>query len=400
MTARIPGRAAIAAVLVAVLVALAFVFTGGGSTKTATLYFSQAISVYKGTDVDVMGVRIGQVTAIVPDGDRVRVDVEYDSKYKLPSDVKAVVITPTLVSDRFVQFAPAYTGGPALADGGSVPLSRTEVPVELDKIYGSLSDLTKALGPKGVNKDGALSDLLHASAKALKGNGELGNRTIARLSEAAETLGDNSGSIFGTVGNLARVTATLQANDKTVGTFMTKLSGVSKELAGERGDLRRALAALANALGIVRSFVHDNRHQVVEDVKQLTTTVGVLAKKRKTLAKVVQLAPLGLGNLTDAFDTRTGTVGIRLQALQTVSDLGNVLCGALETNGIPTNGAACKALKTVFGIVGKHLSEVGLGGDNGISLPGGNAARSMATTGADSFSDLVTGPTDRVGGEQ
>jgi len=351
MIARINTRVLIAVALVVVLAGLALAFTGGGGTKTVTAYFPEAISVYKGTDVDIMGVRIGEVTAVVPDGDRVRVAIKYDDKYKLPADVKAAVITPTLVADRFVQLAPAYTGGAAMADGGEIPLDRTAVPLELDKIYSSLADLTKALGPNGVNKKGALSDVLSAGAKALKGNGELGNETIANLSRAAQTLGDNSDQIFGTVGNLAKLTTTLQANDQIVGGFMTRLAKVSKELSGERGDLRQALVAIANAVGLVKNFVHDNKAALVGDIRKLTTTVGVLAKNKDTLATVLQIAPLGLGNLLDAGDPETGSVGIRLQLGPTASSLSNVLCDILKVDAGKMGSAVdplCKVLKSVI----------------------------------------------------
>ena len=74
------------------------------------------MSLYKGSEVRVMGVNIGTVTAVVPEGDRVRVAMEYDDEYKLPADAKAAIVTPTLTADRFVQIAPAYTGG--ASDGG------------------------------------------------------------------------------------------------------------------------------------------------------------------------------------------------------------------------------------------------------------------------------------------
>lgn len=390
MIARINGRYLVAAALVVVIAGCYLAFYGGSSNRTVTAYFSQAISVYKGTDVDVMGVRIGRVTAVVPDGDQVRVEMEYEGKYKLPQGVKAAVITPTLVADRFVQLAPAYGGGTPLASGGSIPLSRTAVPVELDKIYGSLADLTEALGPNGANKKGALSDLLHASAQALKGNGELGNETIAKLSQATTTLGDNSDAIFGTVGNLAKVTATLQANDQVVGQFMTRLSKVSTQLAGERGDLRQALVAIADALGVVRSFVHDNRKAVVDDVKGLTTTLGVLAKQKKTLATVLQLAPLGLGDLTDAFDEETGTVGIRLQLNPTITNLPQELsvafCGALSTNlGKSASTAACGALSQAFGLLGAS-TDVGSATSSNATTNG-----TTAQTPKSSLGDLLGG---------
>lgn len=381
MIARINTKALIAAALVVVLAGLALAFTGGGQNKTVTAYFPEAISVYQGSDVDIMGVRVGRVTAVVPDGDRVRVEIEYDAQYKLPAGVKAAVITPTLVADRFVQLAPAYTGGPVLSSGGEIPLDRTAVPLELDKIYSSLADLTKALGPNGVNKDGSLSAVLHAGAKALGGNGELGNQTIANLARAAQTLGDNSDQIFGTVGNLAKLTATLQDNDKTVGEFMTRLARVSGQLSGERGDLRQALVAIANAVGIVRNFVHDNKNALVTDIKQLTTTVGVLAKQKKTLGTVLQLAPLGLGNLSDAFDPESGSVGIRLQLGPTASDLSGVLCNVLHVDA-GTMGSSvqplCNVLKSLLPSV---PTNIGAGLINVPSAPSMGAKQPARTLG-------------------
>lgn len=323
------GRVLLVVVVALAAVAVFLAFPSGSGTRTLTAHFSQAVSIYKGSEIEVMGVRIGQVTAVVPEGDTVRVDMEYDDQYKLPADVKAAIVTPTLVSDRFVQLVPAYGGGAALPNGGDIPLARTAVPVELDRIYSSLGDLSEALGPNGANKKGALSELLGAGAKALKGNGQLGHDMLSNLSDAAQVLGDNSDELFGTVENLAQFTSTLQANDKTVGQFMTSLSAVSTQLSGERGNLRKALAAIANAVGTVRDFVHDNRSAVTQDVKDLTTTLDVLARQKDTLATVLQVAPLGLGNLALANDNETGSVGIRLRT-EALTNLGTMLCNVVS----------------------------------------------------------------------
>ena len=167
--------------------------------RTVTAYFSRAVSIYKGSEVRVMGVKIGTVTAVVPEGNDVRVSMEYDPQYKLPAGAKAAIVTPTLTADRFVQIAPAYTGGPLMQDGARIALAETGTPVELDRISQALSDLTQALGPNGANKDGSLNTLLTAGAKALRGNGQLGNQTINNLSQAVQTFGDNSGPLFDSV---------------------------------------------------------------------------------------------------------------------------------------------------------------------------------------------------------
>ena len=53
----------------------------------------------------------------------VDVSMEYDSKYKLPKNAIAVIVANSLVSDRFIQLAPAYNGAAAtLADDATIPV--------------------------------------------------------------------------------------------------------------------------------------------------------------------------------------------------------------------------------------------------------------------------------------
>jgi phospholipid/cholesterol/gamma-HCH transport system substrate-binding protein len=344
---RISARPLAIAVAVLLLTATFFVFQGGAQTRTVTAYFDRTVSIYKGSEVRVMGVRIGTVTSVVPEGDRVRVAMKYDAEYKLPADAKAAIITPTLTADRFVQIAPAYTGGTVMADGAKIPLPDTGTPVELDRIYQSLSDLTQALGPNGANKNGALDDLLSAGAKALKGNGKLGNETLLNLSAAVQTFGEGSGPLFDSVQNMAQLTDTLAANDRFVDSFMSDLTSVSSQLAADRGNLRQALASLARAISIVRTFVHDNKGMVEKNVKQLTDIVGVLAKQKDSINTVARLGGLGLGNLALAFDQKSGSIGARVQVGPSGGDLGNILCDAVVNSRVPNAEYVCQLLKVI-----------------------------------------------------
>ena len=209
-----------------------------------TAHFPRAVSVYEGTDVRILGVNVGKVTAVIPEGNSVRVEMEYDAQYDVPAEAQAAIVTPTLVADRFVQLTPAFDGG-RRGDGETAPTSRcpdTGVPVELDRIYASLADLTEALGPNGVNKDGTLDHTLAAARNAFEGNGALGNQMLRNLSEAAVTFGEGSGDLFDTVSSLAEFTEVLAANDAVVRAFMQDLAAVSAALADERDELTAALA--------------------------------------------------------------------------------------------------------------------------------------------------------------
>jgi phospholipid/cholesterol/gamma-HCH transport system substrate-binding protein len=352
MTAPSKRLLAGAIALLVLVTALVVMQAGGSDTRQVTAYFDRTVSLYKGSEVRVMGVNIGTVTAVVPEGDRVRVAMEYDDEYKLPADAKAAIVTPTLTADRFVQLAPAYTGGPQLQDNAKIALPDTGTPVELDRIYKSLSDLTQALGPNGANKEGSLNTLLTAGTKALRGNGELGNETLLNLSQAVQTFGDNSGPLFDSVENMSQLTDTLAANDRVVDGFMSDLTSVSTQLAADRGNLAAALAALARAVGTVRNFVHDNKNMVETDVRQLTRLTGVLARHQKDLNTLARIGALGLDNLTIGFDNKSNTQGARLQATPNGANLGNMLCDIVHNSGrFPGAGGdqTCDLLKTIIG---------------------------------------------------
>ena len=77
--------------------------------------FTQTVGLYKGSDVRVLGVKVGHVTAVRPEGDQVRVDMDVDPKVALAADTDAVIIAPTLVSDRYVQLTKPWASGPRLA---------------------------------------------------------------------------------------------------------------------------------------------------------------------------------------------------------------------------------------------------------------------------------------------
>ena len=216
-------------VLVVVAGGVYFIFFNGPSDKTVKARFPEAIGIYVGTPVEILGVNVGEVSDVKPHADGVEVTMTYDPSYKLPASVSAVEVANSLVSDRYLQLSPAYTGGKALANGGIV--KKVGGPAELDDIYASLNKLSLALGPKGANKggqqNGALSTLLKVSAANLKGNGAALGNSITQLSAAAQTLAGSRGDLFAVVSNLRKFTGALKASDSQVKLFNQQLAQVT-----------------------------------------------------------------------------------------------------------------------------------------------------------------------------
>jgi phospholipid/cholesterol/gamma-HCH transport system substrate-binding protein len=306
---------------IAAIAAAAFVLAGGitggvlassgPGSKTYTAYFTEAIGVYPGSGVDILGVRVGTIDSIQPEGKLVRVVMSVNAGIPVPSGVDAVVIVPSVVADRYIQLAPPYTSGPQLADGGVIPASRTATPVEIDQIYASITKFANDLGPNGVNSKGALSEVINTGAQNLKGNGKAFGTMVQELGQLYQTLQGSQGNFFGTISNLEKFNAMLKANDSQVRTVQNQLAQVSSFLAGDRQELSGALDELATALAQVRSFISGNRSALKSNVAKLQALTKLLANQRASLAEALDNLPLAADNFLNAYDPANGTLASR-----------------------------------------------------------------------------------------
>jgi phospholipid/cholesterol/gamma-HCH transport system substrate-binding protein len=316
------------ALLLVVTAALWWVFEHNG-TKRITAYFSEAVGVYSGSDVRILGVPVGEIDSVTPVGTQVRVTMTVDRGVAVPAQAKAVVVAPSVVSDRYLQLTPVYSGGPQIADGATIPVSRTMTPAELDQIYASLNQLATALGPNGANKNGALSDLLDTGAANLDGNGQALGTTISQLGAATRTLSGSQSDLFGTVDNLQQFTTTLKNNDGQVRTAEQQLAQVSGFLADDREDLGAALNELATALGRVQGFINTNRDEIQSNVTKLASISQLLVNQRASLAEMLDAAPLAVTNVLNAYDPVHRTLDGR-------GDLNELSFGKRATGSVTT----------------------------------------------------------------
>ncbi|MGF0312980.1 MCE family protein [Rhodococcus sp. IEGM1428] len=318
-------------VVVALVVAVAgwWLFTRAGTTKI-TAYFDKSVGIYSGSEVRVLGVKVGTVDSVTPMGDDVEVVLRVDRGIDIPADAKAVQVTPSLVADRYVQLAPAYTGGDTMASGTTIGRDRTATPVEVDELYSSINDLSKALGPDGANKDGALTDFVNTGAANLEGNGEALGNSITQLSAAGRTLSDSRTDVFDTIKNLQTFVSALSVNDQQVRNFNTQLADLTGFLSGQREDLGAALQQLSVSLGDVATFVADNRTELTDAANGLVQPTQTLADNREQLVQTLTLLPLAISNLVNAYDAESGTLASRANLQNETQDPLGTVCRLMD----------------------------------------------------------------------
>ncbi|MDT3397039.1 MCE family protein [Streptomyces sp. B1866] len=307
-----PKRLLVMVVALAVLLgggtAVGMSVLGGPDGNRFTAYFDRTVGLYKGSDIRVLGVAVGRIDSVKPEGKQVKVTATLNEGVKIPAQASAVVVAPTIVSGRYLQLAPAYTTGATLRDGAVIPADRTATPMEVDELYTSLVRLADDLGPRGANKNGALSEVLDTGAKNLKGNGKAFGDTIRQLGSLSKTLSGTDKDLFGTITNLSKFAGMLKDNDTKVRQAQEQLGKVSTFLADDRDDLAAALRQLGTALGKVQSFIKDNRNVFKASVDKLIPITQSLVDQRASFGEALDVAPLAVANVLNAYNPSTRTL--------------------------------------------------------------------------------------------
>lgn len=316
-------------VVVVAIVAVTYLAVTRLGRTTITATFPTAVGVSAGTDVRILGVTVGSVDEVTPMGDTVEVKLHVDRGVEIPADAKAVQVTPSVIPDRTVQLVPAYSGGPTMESGAHIPIERTATPVEVDKLYASVKDLTEALGPDGANKDGSLDRFLESSSDTLGGNGAALGRSIDELSKSATTLADSSQDISETVVNLQSFVTMLAQNDAQVRQFNSQMATFNQTVAGQREDLQGALAELSYALADVARLVRDNQDVIKSNADRLVTISQITVDQRDDLEEILKVAPLALSNLINAYDSESGTLSMRVN-IPEKQNPGGILCQMMK----------------------------------------------------------------------
>lgn len=346
------------ALSVAVLLIIVSFMVTATRTHSATVYFVDTAGLYEGDPVTVRGVDIGTVEKIVPEGDKVRVEVVYDADVALPADVSAAIVSPTLVTGRFVQFTPPYTGGETLRDGAVIDIDRTAVPVEFDQIKEQFSALAEALGPNGANNTGAVSRFAESGAGALAGRGADLNATLRALADAGSTIDQGSDDLFAAVDGFAQVVSALAAADRDVAGFVNDLAGVSGALAASREDLAGMLEILTPTMDEIGRFVADNEQALATEIKDLSSTTGQLVDRIDEIAALLHVGPTGLSNLYNIYDRDANSVTGALMVPDPINPL-DFLCGlALTVGAAPSECGSITDALTGFGSPARSLIDI------------------------------------------
>ncbi len=305
----------LAALVLANAVALADLLRRRPGGYRVSAYFDKAIGLFENSKVMILGVPVGTVTSIRPQGGRVRVDMEISDEHKIPADAIAHIVPISLVADRYVQFEPVYRGGPVLADGAVLDESHTRIPAELDDVFNQLDKLLDALEPGRKGDPGALGELIVQLDAALEGREQDVRGTLVQTAKLTRTLAAARSDLSGVLVNLDDLFSRLATRAQGITALNRNLAIVMTTLARSRGDLEATLADTGRMTAEIGDLIRDHRGRLAKDVALASRIAATIVANRASVVEALRWLPVagrGFANAyhpgeVDSLDVRDNT---------------------------------------------------------------------------------------------
>jgi len=324
-------RPAVAVVLALTMIAglLQVYLHHNGARTHLVAYFANSNGIFVGDEVRILGIPVGEISAITPEPQRARIDFWVDDKYPIPADANAVILSPSLVTARAIALTPVYSGGSALQDNSVIPESRTAVPVEWDDIRSQLEKLTATLQPTQPGGVSTLGAFVNTVADNVRGQGADIRATVIELSQALSVLGDHSGDTFATVKNLSTLISGLSASTELMEQLNTNLAEVTGLLANGSNEVGQALSTLDAAARDVRAFAAENKEALGTTTDHLAMISAALVESLDDVKQALHISPNTAANFANVYQPAQGGISATL-ALNNFANPVSFLCGAIQ----------------------------------------------------------------------
>jgi phospholipid/cholesterol/gamma-HCH transport system substrate-binding protein len=218
----------------------------GGYRVTAALTDAQNL-VYD-SDVRIAGVQVGKVRGLRQDGGRVEAVLEVRGGAHPLHEGATVRLRPkTLVEETYVEVVDGT--GPAIADGGRLPVAAEQPSVRADDVLNGLDAPTRA----------ALSSVVQRLGAATAGEGDALSAALAALGrlgreghDALDVLAAQSEDLQALVAETAALLAVLDEGDGQIARLATASERVTRASADRAGRIEETLRALPGFLDRAR----------------------------------------------------------------------------------------------------------------------------------------------------
>jgi phospholipid/cholesterol/gamma-HCH transport system substrate-binding protein len=281
--------------------------------------FPEATGLQKNLDVRASGITIGKVREVrVEHGtSRTLAKLAIEEDYApLPSDMRAILRTKTLLGETFIELSQGTRGAPRIFDGGRLPDGRVAETVELDEIFQTYDPTTRQ----------AIQMWQQELGRAIKGRGEDLNNAVGQLPEFADSGSDllevlyrQEGAVRGLFRDTGEVYEALTQDERQLSNLIKNSHGLFSQTAEQRENLAEAFHIFPTFLEESRLTL-DRTERFARHAQPLVRDLQpVMRELRPTLVSLRSLAP-SLNTYFRGFDRQIDVSDRSLPALREIID--------------------------------------------------------------------------------
>jgi phospholipid/cholesterol/gamma-HCH transport system substrate-binding protein len=321
-------------VTITALLALSIVSAGVSGTTSYRAVFTDVTGLTVGSDVDIAGVRVGQVTSLsVYHRQLALVGFNVQADRPLPASVTATIRYLNLVGQRYIELGQGT--GPAdrtLPPGGTIPLPQTRPALNLTVLFNGFQPLFQALSPGDVNR--LSSNIIEVF------QGESPNITalVTAIGSLTSSLATRDQVIEQVIGNLNSVVTTVSARNSELRGLITSLQELVSGLAANRQPIGQAISAIGSLTSATAGLLQVARPPLKNDITQLQRLSGNLADNSGVVNTFLQDLPVKMADIA-----RMASYGSWLNFFLCDATVNGVhLAGRASTKpGVPLTAARC-----------------------------------------------------------
>ena len=275
-----------------IVIALAFVGTTvavynrafTASDSVAMYTDDMAFALPNDADVKARGVLVGRVAGVEPDGDRVRVNMEFDPAYmdQLPANVSGRMLPKTLFGERYVDLGfpdqPVGTLGP----GATIEQDTRGNAVELGRVLDGLLPVLEAVPPA------ELASTLGALNQALSGRGDELGSSLVEIGQVFEGITEEMPALESGIEDLATFSQTYSEALPDLIHALDALRTTGDTVVQRRTDIADGLRRISSSAEVVTGFLAANRSDLIALAVDSRTSLEYLAEYSPALPCTVE----------------------------------------------------------------------------------------------------------------
>lgn len=278
----------------------------GPTGCTISADFPDSGGIFTNAEVTYRGVAVGRVTKLTLLNNGVRVDLKLHNcdKPRIPASATAQVSNRSVIGEQYVNLIPPDAKGPYLSGGQVIPMDRNKLPVATQVLLTNLDNLVGSIDTKNLRT--TVSELGKAFNNQGPALGSLLDSTSNLLASAQQALPDT----LALIKESGSVLQTQLDEAPALASWAHSLNLLSQQLKASDTDIRSLLDNGPADLGVLSTFIKDNRTDLGVTFANLASTGQLLVRRLDGVEELFELYPsLAAGTYTVLRPDGVGQLG-------------------------------------------------------------------------------------------